>query len=372
VQAVSTSSLVDRLRRELRDGAPHRPAFTIDAARYRDDAWLARERACLFDTPRVACASTELAAPGSCVPFDAPGVSALLVRGRDGRARAFANACRHRGTRLADAPCTVKAFTCPYHAWTYDLDGAFVHAPHEGSFAPVDIRARGLVELPAEERHGLVWLGRDVAGYLGGLDGELAALALDRHVAWRTARTARRCNWKLVIEAFLDGYHIRTLHRDSVYRFFLDAASTMERVGPHVLAVTARRSIAEAPATIDAARVRAYTTPSLLLFPATIVVEHPDFVSFVSAYPIAADACEWRHVMLVPAARRDEREHWERSWALIEETVFAGEDLWVCEQIQRGLAAGTTEHLLFGALEYAVAWFHATIDERLAARATAG
>jgi phenylpropionate dioxygenase-like ring-hydroxylating dioxygenase large terminal subunit len=368
MQARSTADLLAQLRRELRDGAPSQPAFAISADRYRDEAWLARERASVLDAPRIACASTELAAPGSCVPFDAPGLAALLVRGRDGRVRAFANACRHRATRLCDAPCTVKAITCPYHAWTYDLDGALLHVPHEGAFAPIALRERGLAELPVEERHGLVWLGRDIAAYLGELDGDLAELALDRHVSYRTARTIRRCNWKLVIEAFLDGYHIRTLHRDSVYRYFLDAASVCERVGAHVRAVTGRRTLLEAPATIAADDARQYATPSLVLFPATVVIEHPDYVSIVSVQPVAVDACEWRHIMLVPATRADDREHWDRSWELIEETVFAREDLWVCEQVQRGLASGSTHELLFGALEHSIAWFHAEIDARLTAR----
>jgi hypothetical protein len=70
--------------------------------------------------------------------------------------------------------------------------------------------------------------------------------------------------------------------------------------------------------------------------------------------------------MLVPAERAHETELWSRSWQLIEETVFAKEDLWVCEQIQRGLATGTVDELLFGAFEHPVAWFHAEVERCLA------
>jgi hypothetical protein len=87
----------------------------------------------------------------------------------------------------------------------------------------------------------------------------------------------------------------------------------------------------------------------------------------MSVHPIAPDASEWQHVMLVPADRIGEAEHWARSWALIEETVFQREDLWVCEQIQRGIAAGTTTELVFGALEHAASYFHATLEERMVA-----
>lgn len=298
-----------------------------------------------------------------------PGASLILTRGGDGVARGLANACRHRATRLVDAPCAAKALVCPYHGWTYDLAGALIHVPHAGAFAPAD--RRDLPALPVAERHGLIWLGADaagVAGYLDGLDADLAALELDRHAVWRARRETRRCNWKLIVEAFLDAYHIRTLHRDSIYRFFLDAASAVETAGPHVRAISARRALRDAPAALPAdADLRALGTPSYLVFPATVIIVHPDFVSVIVLHPLSAERTDYEHVMLVPADRRGDTAHWDRSWALIEDTVFQREDLWVCEQIQRGLAAGTTDELVFGGLESAVRGFHAAIGRALPA-----
>src|SRR5688572_17802445 len=140
--------------------------FRIPAARYRDQAWLDGELALFRDAPRIVAASSDLAA-GACLPIDLPGASALLVRDAAGTVRAFANACRHRGTRLVDAPCAAKALVCPYHAWTYDLTGALIHVPHAGAFPGLEPARRGLTPRPATERHGLVWLGDDVDGYLG-------------------------------------------------------------------------------------------------------------------------------------------------------------------------------------------------------------
>ncbi|MGE5182155.1 MAG: SRPBCC family protein, partial [Acidobacteriota bacterium] len=99
----------------------------------------------------------------------------------------------------------------------------------------------------------------------------------------------------------------------------------------------------------------------LSVFPATTIIEHPDFVSIVIAHPVAPDATELEHQMLVPASRRGETEHWDKSWALIDGRVFQGEDLWVCEQVQRGLQTGALDDVLFGALEHAVRWFHEAI-----------
>lgn len=343
--------LLGRARDELAHGAPAVPVFAVPAARYRDVAYHEREQA-VFRSPRILAASGELA-PGACRPVDLPGLSVLLMRDADGIVRGFANACRHRASRLVDAAGAAKAVVCPYHGWTYDLRGRLVHAPHAQTFGAA-CEHRDLHPIAVGERHGMIWLGADAGGYLGALDADLAALGLDGMAVWRTARAVRRCNWKLVIEAFLDGYHVRILHRDSVYRFFLDAASVAEPVGPHIRAVTGRRTLRE-PTDLP---LHELGTPSYLVFPSTIVIEHPDFVSVMNVLPIAPDACSWEHIMLVPAARAGETEHWQKSWTLIEETVFEKEDLWVCEQIQRGLAAGATEELLFGSLEVAVQWFH--------------
>jgi phenylpropionate dioxygenase-like ring-hydroxylating dioxygenase large terminal subunit len=374
--------LTDRLRSELvgtsrppdaSEQAPAaRPAFRVAAERYRSAAHCERERARLFGglrggawvgPPRAIAGSASIAT-GACVPIDVPGASLIVTRGADGAIRGMANACRHRATRLVDAPCSPKALVCPYHGWTYDLRGALIHVPHAEAFAGDD--RRDLVTLPVTERHGVVWLGTDIAGYLGGLDGDLAALGLDRSIVWRSRQATPRCNWKLIMEAFLDVYHLRVLHRESVYRFFLDATTLAEPVGPHVRAVTARRGLRAAPDELDATTdLRVLATPSYALFPATTVVAHPDFTSVLTVYPLAADQTHYEHLMFVPAERAGETEHWDKSWALIEDTVFQREDLWVCEQVQRGLTAGTTDELLFGELESAVRWFHAAIDAGL-------
>jgi len=324
--------------------------FASPTERYRDAAWLARE-APLFRLPHIVAPSAALPI-GGCVPIDLPGTSALVIRGDDGVVRAFANACRHRATRLVDAPCTQKAIVCPYHGWTYDLQGGLLHVPHREAFG--DLERRDLLPLAVTERSGLVWLGDGVDTFLGELAGDLAAL--DLGAVWKSSRTLRRCNRKLVIEAFLDGYHIRVLHRDSVYRFFRDAEFAAEQVGPHIRAVTARRD--------------GGGTPSLMIFPSTIVIEHPDFVSFVIARPTAPDATLVEHTMIVPAARLAETEHWDKSWALIEDGVIQREDLWVCEQIQRGLTM--TPELVFGGLEAPVRWFHDAIAGTLSPLSTGG
>src|SRR5436189_5741474 len=108
MEPANIERLTAQLRRELGaapDARPHAAPFTVPAVSYRDEALFARERAALFGGPRIVAASASIL-PNTAVPIDVPGIAALVTRTSDGELRAFANACRHRGTRLADAPCT--------------------------------------------------------------------------------------------------------------------------------------------------------------------------------------------------------------------------------------------------------------------------
>jgi glycine betaine catabolism A len=355
---MSATTLLEQLRAQLATGAPATTApFTLPPGTYNDPAVLERERA-LFTAPYIAAVSSQLPR-GGWLPVDRYGRSILLGRGEDGVVRAFANACRHRAARLVDAPCSAKALVCRYHGWTYDARGALIHVPHADAFPGCEHRDLRAVEVG--ERHGLIWLGRgDLAAHLAGIDGDLAALDFTGGAVWRSERTVRRCNWKLVIEAFIEAYHLRTLHRDSIYRFFLDRSTIVEREGLHHRAFVGRRALRDAPAS----ELRELVTPSYLIFPATVIIVHPDFISIIVLEPLAADTSVVQHTMVIPAARAGETEHWMKSWDLIDGGVLQGEDLWACEQIQRGL--GETDELLFGSLEHAIRDFHATIAATLA------
>ena len=87
------------------------------------------------------------------------GVPLFAVRGRDGRARVFRNACRHRGMALVEGPGCAHALVCRYHGWTYRLDGSLSHVPHADAFPDLDMPTRGLVEVDSREVDGLIVIG---------------------------------------------------------------------------------------------------------------------------------------------------------------------------------------------------------------------
>src|SRR5262249_30340942 len=149
------------------------------------------------------------------------GTPILLTRASDGRVRALANVCRHCGARLADGAGEARRFTCPFHAWVYDLEGRLAGVPMGSAFDGLCREEKGLVELPVAERYGLV-VGRlrpgppvDIDAYLGPeLAQELGLLGL---ADWETFREphvhAVDANWKVTLDTFRENYHFDYLHR---------------------------------------------------------------------------------------------------------------------------------------------------------------
>ncbi len=366
------------LVRLLLEGEPAqaRPVGEVPTSRFTSPERFALERQRLFSqVPSVAAAAAELSSTGSCVTVAVAGVPLILARGGDGEVRAFRNACRHRGTALLPSgpPCVKKAFVCPYHAWTYDLSGERIHVPHEEVFCGAHAGRDALVPAHAAVKHGLVWASLapfDVDAHTAGIAADLDAL--DTQVLFKSSSRDVGANWKLLVDAFLDGYHIRHLHRDSVARFFVDGKVETARAGDHIRAVTARRALLELdPGVVDDVRVRDVATPSLVVFPATVVILHPDYTSIMRIEPLAPDRSRFHHTMLLAQepASDAERAHFDKSFSLIDDGVFGREDLVIVEQVQRGLAAAADTSVLYGGLEHASLWFHASVDAAVASSA---
>jgi phenylpropionate dioxygenase-like ring-hydroxylating dioxygenase large terminal subunit len=124
---------------------------------YTSEAHFQRELETLFfGEPLVLCLSGAMPTPGSYTTTEILGVPLLLTRDADGRVHSFANVCRHRGVRVADGHGQARRFTCPFHAWVYDLEGKLAGVPVAAGFEGMCREDKGLVELPVAERYGLV------------------------------------------------------------------------------------------------------------------------------------------------------------------------------------------------------------------------
>ncbi len=163
----------------------------------------------------------ELPAAGDYRAIDTAGGPVILLRDGDGSLRAFANCCRHRGSLLVTGSGRVTAIRCPYHAWSYRLDGTLLAAPgmeRSIGFAP---EAHGLAPVRLESWQGFVFLNfapeaPDLLTALGDLPAKLACYRFDEMLcSWR-AEIECRCNWKLLVENALEAYHTGIVHRSTV------------------------------------------------------------------------------------------------------------------------------------------------------------
>jgi phenylpropionate dioxygenase-like ring-hydroxylating dioxygenase large terminal subunit len=189
-----------------------------------------------------------------------------------------------------------------------------------------------------------------------------------QHFCQQHVRTIA-CNWKLVQDAFLDGYHVTRLHKKTVGPFFPDAVAESDNLGDHIRSAVARNEIAEA---VDQPRekldLRRMVTFSYTVFPNAVLIFHPEYTSIISLFPQGPDKTIFAHTMLTPTppASEEQRDHFLRSFELIDGGVFQAEDIFVSEGAQRGMASGANSHLIFGGLEEAAVRFHGIIDRELA------
>ena len=374
----TVASQLDCIREQLARGEPkwgdreHR----IPAERYfSEDIWRAEVERLFRPLPLIAAHTSELK-PGEALAHDGYGVPMLLARDADGQVRAFLNVCRHRGMRLVEsASAESKAsIVCPYHGWTYRLDGSLRHMPHPQSFDECPKGGRDLVKLPCEERHGLVWVvpdprtNIDLDGFLGGLGDQLRFYELDQLRLFRTIEKEYPANWKLVVDAFLESYHIRVLHKDTIYPFFADGITAAERFGAHISSLVARRAAQEwvqggSPAPQSQWALRELATPSQVIFPNTVTIFHPDYLSLITLYPVGPETLRWTHRMLIPKDKStpDWTPHWEKTFQLIQQGVFEKEDIHCAVEIQKGFKGNANAYLTAGRIEQALAWYHDSV-----------
>lgn len=340
---------------------------SVPAERYREPAVLEQERLALFRRqPLLVAHVSELPGPGDFLTEDVAGVPLLVLRDAGGQVRVFQNLCRHQGVRLVDEKqgCGRQSFKCLYHAWRYGLDGSLMdiagrEIPEAHLYPGLELRA-----VAHEVRHGFVWVRLDgkpaappearpgatpeatpeatigVAGFLGPvLDDDFTHFALASHVVHRKNAHVRACNWKLVLDALGAGHPLEPGGRTRVHR----EAAVLDDCAPHVRHVSAHPgSLGVAP---DAWDLRRDATVSYSVFPGTVLLVYPQWISQISLFPEAVDRVRVVHRMLLASrpASDAERERLDQSFQRVDGDALAGEILALAERLQSALGAQPEE-----------------------------
>ncbi|HCK84127.1 MAG TPA: (2Fe-2S)-binding protein [Hyphomonadaceae bacterium] len=335
-------------------------------ANYRDAARLEAELALLRRTPTPFCPSASLPEPGSYLAREAAGVPIIVVRGDDGKVRAFQNVCRHRGMRIADGAGCAKALVCPYHGWTYGLDGALRFVPHEqAGFPDLNKSTHGLKQVHAAEHGGLVFVtqeGEPDAGYFA----DIPALIGADQLVYSSGVRETPANWKIMLEGFLEGYHIRTTHPESFLPYGFDNLNVVETFGRHARVVFPFKRIEKLRDVPAGERdVSGYVTLVYHIFPNVQVIRLSNHTVVLVLEPKEAGRTDQVAYVLTNQGRGDDAlTAAKKDMAFVSQTG-AEEDRAMVMAIQRGLTADANDAFTFGRFEGAIVHLHKNLAAAL-------
>ncbi|MDF3290515.1 aromatic ring-hydroxylating oxygenase subunit alpha [Streptomyces silvisoli] len=360
---------------------------TLPGEHYTGQEIFAAEQRLIFESMWFcAVRRSDLDGPGAYRTVTVGRESVLLVRGHDDVVRAFLNVCRHRGARLCaeESGEVRRAFRCPYHAWTYGLDGTLLAAPNLTRMPDVDRTTYGLAGVAVREWLGYVWvcLAREPPSFEEQVIGEVVArlgdagavepygvaeLAVGRRISYDV-----RANWKLIVENFMECYHCATIHPEltEVLPEFAEGYAAQYFVGHGAefgadikgFTVDGSEGVARIP-TVTAEQDRRYF--AITIKPQVFVNLVPDHVIWHRMYPLAPDRtlveCDWLYLPEVVAAGTD----LSRSVELFDRVNR--QDFAACERCQPGMSSRLYAN--GGVLvpsEHHIGAFHAFVLDRLA------
>jgi len=310
---------------------------------YADPQRLAREQEVLFrQFPIIVGHVEQVELPGQFFTHDETGTPILVTRTREGQVKAYVNVCRHRGARIVtDTSGTTSTFSCPYHSWTYDLDGQLRGMRQPFGFGDLDKDQHGLVELPAFERFGLIWV--------------------------RPSATAASIS--IALEGFQESYHFCSAHKHTACSAYLDNCSVFVDLYPHVRHAV---PLAQVPELVDQPEqdwdYRENYMDQNYVFPCNFVQVMTDHVYIHTVIPTGPGTCVFKCMMLVPSVQMDEKaqRYWQANYDVVR-TVFS-EDFQIGEGIQQGLGTGANEVFTIGKYESGIQLAERAIDDALTGR----
>lgn len=325
------------------------------------------EIALLRRRPVPFCPSAGLPETGSYIARKAAGTPLVVVRGRDGKVRAFINACRHRGMQVASGSGCSRAFVCPYHAWTYDLEGKLKAIRGPEAFPEVNIEDHGLTEVSAQEKGGLVYVMQE-----GKINSQMLENNLDyftpEQEMFQEAEATNKANWKLITETLLEGYHIKSLHKTTFYPYGLDNVNLVETYGANARVTFPFRRIEKLRAIPpDERRADGMLTTVNHVFPNASISALSKHSNLTIMEPLSPNSTQMVIYLMTTRLATENSisiEDAKRDAIFVNESG-QDEDLAAACSIQETVTAQGNTHLTFGLFEKAIVNFHSNLAASL-------
>jgi len=359
--------------------APLAPASAGNpAAAYTDPERFERERRILFrEGPAFVGLSCDMPGTGDYLSADLGGVSIIVMRQRDGSLKGFVNACRHRAAPLLGERrgTGLRSIACPYHAWTYNLQGELKGRPGTGTaFSDVPMADCALHGVAVVESHGIVFARAqgdaplDASTVLRGAESELMDYGLESYVHFDTRMTEWNCNWKLILDTFTESYHIPWLHPKTIAPYFAHEQMICDLLGSAPRTIGLKKSVFDEFRKDDATdwRLLPHATVQYFVLPNALVVHQLDHFEVWRVEPVSVDRTRVFTSLYAPEPATDDkaRGYWTRNLDLLV-GVTSTEDFPMMEAIHRNLASGAVPGVIYGQLEPGLINLHASIDQML-------
>ncbi len=362
---------------------PPGPPETLPAWTYQNDEFTALERAHMFlPSWQIVCHLNDVAKPGDYATFELLDERAFVIRGTDGQLRAFHNVCRHRAHAVVmggQGTCK-RAITCPYHGWTYELDGRLKGIPAADTFKPFDHGEYGLKSLDLEVFMGFVFIrfagdGPSVAERLAPYVDELSHYRLEDMVAIDEMWTEHHpLDWKNAMDNYLEDYHFVTGHpglsalmerdydREVLPTGTARLSHRMKDDPQRFWSVREYRKLVPAYDHLPEEQRRRWTY--ITLFPSVHLDILPDKMDFFQMLPTGPGQCVLRgRTYALPDDRRETRAARYLSFRI--NVQVQDEDNWLTHSVQGGLRSSAYDVGLLSDKEVAVKGFQDWIRAQL-------
>ncbi|MFC7500047.1 aromatic ring-hydroxylating dioxygenase subunit alpha [Enterovirga sp. GCM10030262] len=377
VARVNETMEFERGRKTPPEGFPHLP--DIPGSRYVDKEFLALERERMWKRAWLFAGHTDqLPNPGSWFLTRNTGSPILVVRDLQGEVRAFYNTCQHRGAPLVkEDEGESRGFVCGYHGWSYTLDGKLTAVRDKRDFVDLDFSCRSLVSVRCERLGSLIFINEDpeaetLIEHLGPMAKELDQYSLDT-LRWVDSRSYEvPCNVKILLDAFLEVYHLKSIHQSTVDRF-LDHRGMFVTLWPngHSRMLTPnRRPDWTDPGTIGMPKIPTVTevpaknNVSYHIYPNFVMPASDSGIPLLQFWPTSDTSCRVVSSWIAPDHDPENPSPlWETRLSNWERILY--EDLQFAPQIQESLESKGFRSMPLNYQERRIYHWHEELDRRI-------